>query len=125
MNVLVTGGTGTVGSHVVRELLARNVDVTVLTRDKAKATNLPPGVKTAEGDLNNPETVRRVFNGVEGVFLLNAVGQTESHEALLALTGMRNAGVKRLVYLSVQNADKAAWLPHFGPPGSNQPGTRP
>ena len=27
---------------------------------------------------------------------------------------MRFASVKRLVYVSVQNADVAAWLPHFG-----------
>jgi hypothetical protein len=32
----------------------------------------------------------------------------------MAVTGMRLAGIKRVVYLSVQDADTAAWLPHFG-----------
>jgi uncharacterized protein YbjT (DUF2867 family) len=32
----------------------------------------------------------------------------------MAVSGMRSAGVKRVVYMSVQDADKAAWLPHFG-----------
>ena len=41
MNILVTGGTGTVGSQVVRELLARGAQVQVLTRDPAKAAKLP------------------------------------------------------------------------------------
>ncbi len=114
MRVLVTGGTGTVGSHVVRELSARKADVAVLTRDPSKAAGLPAGVKAVQGDLNKPETVRRVFDGIDAVFLLNPVAQTEAHEGLLAVTGMRNAGVKRVVYLSVTDADKAAWLPHFG-----------
>ena len=114
MRVLVTGGTGTVGSQVVRELVGRKADVSVLTRDASKATRLPQGVNAVQGDLNKPETVRRVFNDTDAVFLLNPVAPTEAHEALLALTGMRNARVKRVVYLSVQDADKAAWLPHFG-----------
>lgn len=114
MHVLVTGGTGTVGSQVVRELVSRKADVSVLTRDRSRASKLPAGVKTVEGDLTKPATVRRVFDGVGAVFLLNSVSQTESHEALLALTGMRLANVQRVVYLSVQDVDKAAWLPHFG-----------
>jgi len=114
MKILVTGGTGSVGSQVVRALAARGEQVAVLTRDLRKAASLPPGVQAVEGDLLKPETVRSVFNGVDAVFLLNSVSQTESHEALLALTGMRLANVKRLVYLSVHDADKAAWLPHFG-----------
>jgi uncharacterized protein YbjT (DUF2867 family) len=32
----------------------------------------------------------------------------------MAVTAARLAGVKRIVYLSVYHADKAAWLPHFG-----------
>jgi uncharacterized protein YbjT (DUF2867 family) len=114
MHVLVTGGTGTVGSQVVRELLARNHEVSVLTRDKSKAETLPAAVKTVVGDLGEPETVRRVFKVVDGVFLVTVVSPKETHEGLMALTGMRLAGTKRVVYLSVQAADTAAWVPHFG-----------
>lgn len=112
MQILVTGGTGTVGSAVVRELLARKQQVSVLTRDGSKP--LPAGVTAVEGNLLDPASVRRIFTGVDAVFLLNAVSQTEASEALMAITGMRTAGVKRVVYLSVHDADKAAWLPHFG-----------
>ena len=114
MKVLVTGGTGTVGSQVVNELVARKCDVGVLTRDPKKAASLPSGVTPVEGNLLEPGTVRRVFDGTDSVFLVNTVSPTEAHEGLLALTGMRLAGVKRIVYLSVQDADVAAWLPHFG-----------
>ena len=114
MHVLVTGGTGTVGSQVVRELLARNIEVSVLTREASKANTLPRGVKAVVGDLGEAESVRCVFRDVDGVFLVTVVSPKEAHEGLMAVTGMRLAGTKRVVYLSVQDADKAAWLPHFG-----------
>jgi uncharacterized protein YbjT (DUF2867 family) len=113
MSILVTGGTGTVGSAVVKELTGKGADVRVLTRDPAK---LKPqkGITAVQGNVLEPATVRRVFDGVDSVFLLNPVSQTEASEALMAITGMRLAQVKRIVYLSVHHADQAAWLPHFG-----------
>ena len=114
MRVLVTGGTGTVGSHVVRELLKRGAEVNVLTRDPGKAKNLPVGATATLGNLLEPATVRRVFEGIDGVFLLNGLSQTEAHEGLMAVCGMRLARVKRVVYLSVHRVEQAAWLPHFG-----------
>jgi uncharacterized protein YbjT (DUF2867 family) len=114
MSVLVTGGTGTVGSQVVKDLVARGADVKVLTRSPEKSAGLPHGVTTVAGNLLEPETVRRVFDGVEAVFLLNGVSPTEAHEGLMAVCGMRLAKVNRLVYLSVHHVEDAAWLPHFG-----------
>ncbi len=114
MKILVTGGTGTVGSQVVRELIARKVDVRVLTRSADKAKSLPAGAQGVTGDLLDPATVRSVFKGMDGVFLLNAVSATEAHEGLMAVNGIRMAGVKRLVYMSVHSADRAPHLPHFG-----------
>jgi uncharacterized protein YbjT (DUF2867 family) len=113
MNILVTGGTGTVGSQVVRGLSGTPHKVKVLTRDPAKAATLPR-VEAVAGNLREPATVRRVFDGIDAVFLVNTVSQTEATEGLMAVSGMREAGVKRVVYVSVQDADKAAWLPHFG-----------
>ena len=113
MRILVTGGTGTVGSQVVEALLARGVDVSVLTRNPEKA-RLPASVALVQGDLGEVETVRRVFTDVDGVFLVNVVGPTELQEGLLPLTAMRGTGVRHIVYLSVHHADEAAYLPHFG-----------
>ena len=59
-------------------------------------------------------TVRSVFDGFEKVFLLNHATPTEASEALMAVTAMRTASVKHIVYLSVHHTEKAAWLPHFG-----------
>jgi uncharacterized protein YbjT (DUF2867 family) len=114
MKILVTGGTGTVGSQVVKELVARGASVSVLTRDAGKAAGLPAGVTAVQGNLQDPSTVRRVFDGMDGVFLINPVSPTETHEGLMAVSGIRAAKVKRLVYLSVHNLDACPWAPHFG-----------
>lgn len=114
MKALVIGGTGTVGSLVVGELVKRNVDVQVLTRDAAKAPSLPRGAVAITGDLLDPKTIRKVFQGIDGVFLLNALGPAETHEGLMAVNGARLGGVERIVYLSVHDVEKAPHLPHFG-----------
>src|SRR5262245_59721000 len=100
MNVLVTGGTGTVGSQVVQELMSRGVGIQVSSRNAAKLKSLPSGVSGVEGDLGKPETVRCVFKGVDAVFLVNAVSPTETFEGLMAVTGMMLSGVERIVHLS-------------------------
>ena len=112
MKVLVLGGTGTVGSHVARELLGKGADVSVLTRDPKKA--VPAGARAVPGDLLDPGTIRSAFAGRDAVFLLNAVSATECHEGLMAVNGARMAGVKKVVYLSVHRVDEAPHLPHFG-----------
>ncbi|MDM7923791.1 MAG: NmrA family NAD(P)-binding protein [Pyrinomonadaceae bacterium] len=114
MKILVLGATGTVGSQVVAELLGRGVEVSALTRSKESAAKLPAGVAAEIGDLQDPDTIRSVFNGKDAVFLLNAVSQTETNEGLMAVNGMQMAGVKKVVYLSVPRLEDAPHLPHFG-----------
>jgi uncharacterized protein YbjT (DUF2867 family) len=113
MKILVVGGTGTVGSEVVRQLQARGEQVFALTRSAEHASKLPKGVTGVVGDLLDPSTLG-VFAGMEAVFLLNPVSTTETFEGLLGLNGARDAGVKRIVYMSVHNLDRAPHLPHFG-----------
>ncbi|MEP7064487.1 MAG: NmrA family NAD(P)-binding protein [Gemmatimonadota bacterium] len=113
MKILVVGGTGTVGSEVVRQLLGGGAEVFAMTRSPEHASKLPQGVKGVVGDLMDPSTLG-VFQGMEAVFLLNPVSTTEVFEGLLGVNGARDAGVKRIVYLSVHNLDRAPHLPHFG-----------
>jgi len=112
MNVLVLGGTGTVGSRVVRELLTRGADVSLLTRDAKKP--VPSGARAVVGDLLDPGTIRTAFVGRDAVFLLTALGTSECHEGLMAVNGCRLAGVRKVVFLSIHRLDEALHLPHFG-----------
>ncbi|CAO4139724.1 NmrA-like domain-containing protein [Methylorubrum thiocyanatum] len=112
MTILVTGATGTVGRHVVDNLAKRGADVRALVRDPAKA-GLPAGVALAQGDLLDVDALRSAFQGVSTLFLLNAVVPDEFTQALVALNVAREAGVRRVVYLSVIHSDVYVNVPHF------------
>ncbi|MFS0771138.1 SDR family oxidoreductase [Sphingomonas sp. 1P08PE] len=112
MTILVIGATGRVGRHVVDQLVQREADVRVLSRDPAKA-NFPAGVEVVQGDLLDVDTVRSAFTSVRTLFLLNAVTGDEFTQAIITLNLAREAGVTRVVYLSVFEADRAVNVPHF------------
>lgn len=112
MTILVTGATGTVGRQVVEHLVKRGADVRALVRDLSKA-NFPAGVGVVQGDLLDVDSLRSAFSGVSTLFLLNAVVPDEYTQALIALNVAREAGIKRIVYLSVIHSDRYVNVPHF------------
>ena len=112
MTILVTGATGTVGRQVIEQLVKRGADIRALVRDPAKA-NLPAGVTVVQGDLLDVDAMRGAFSGVSTLFLLNAVAPDEFTQALIALNLAREAGVERIVYLSVIHGDRYVNVPHF------------
>lgn len=113
MKILVTGGTGTVGGAVARELLKRGADVRVLARKQPQAGKLPDGVEVAIGDLLDPVSVEQAMRGVDKLFLLNAVSPDELTLALIAYGIARRVGVKHVTYLSVFRVDHFRDVPHF------------
>lgn len=112
MTILVTGATGTVGRQVVAHLARQGADVRALVRDPAKAS-FPAGVSIAQGDLLDVDSLRSAFSGVSTLFLLNAVVPDEYTQALIALNLAREAGIERIVYLSVIHSDRYVNVPHF------------
>jgi uncharacterized protein YbjT (DUF2867 family) len=112
MTILVTGASGTIGRQVIEQLVQRGVAVRALVRDPAKA-GFPAGVGVVQGDLMDPDSLRGAFAGVSSLFLLNAVVPDEFTQALIALNLAREAGVDRLVYLSVIHSDRFVNVPHF------------
>lgn len=112
MTILVTGSTGNVGRQVVEQLVQRGASVRALVRDPAKA-NFPAGVDVAQGDMLDVDSLRRACDGVSTLFLLNAVTPDEYTQALIALNVAREAGIERIVYLSVIHSDRYLNVPHF------------
>jgi len=113
MNVLVVGGTGTVGSLVVQELLGRRERPRVLTRAPEKVAGLPTNVLGVVGDSAKPETLPPALQGVESVVLITAVSPHEAAEGLAVVEAAKKAGVRRLVFLSVHDVEKCPEAPHF------------
>ena len=111
----MTGGTGFIGSRVVRRLRDRGDDVVVLARSPDKAAGLDAQV--VEGDLGNAEAIRRGVEGCQAVFHIAAdyrVGMPKSKRESMydanvrgterVLDAAAGAGVDRIVYVSTVNA---------------------
>lgn len=113
MSILVVGGTGMVGSHVVCGLLTKGEAVRVLTRSAAQADVLPLGASGIIGDLRKPETLRWAMKGIDRVFLVSPLSLTEREEGLAAVAAANRAGVRHLVYLSMHHVEQAPHIPGF------------
>jgi UDP-glucose 4-epimerase len=74
--VLVTGGAGFIGSHVVEALVARGEDVVVLDDlSTGKRENVPDGVELVEGDIREPQA--ELFARVKPVTCFHLAAQAD------------------------------------------------
>jgi len=113
MKHLVLGGTGTVGSLVVKGLLARGEKVRVLTRSLERAGSLPRGAEAVIGDLSDPSTYEKSFADYENLFLVTANGPTDLMEGLAAANEAKRTRARRVVHLSIHDVEKCPEAPHF------------
>ena len=115
--VLVTGGTGFIGSNLTRALVEQGFEVKVFDNNfRGKSSNLNgilEEIEVVEGDIRNYEDVQRAVNGIETVFHLAYINGTEyfySRPRLVLDVGVRgqlnmidaaeDAGVKNFIYAS-------------------------
>lgn len=112
MKILAIGGTGTVGSQVVTELLRRGASVRALVRDGSQK-KLPAGVEPAVGDALDPVAVGKAMRGVDKLYLLNAVVPDELTQALIAYDLAKRLGLAHVVYHSVFKVESFKDVPHF------------
>jgi NADH dehydrogenase len=113
--ILVSGGTGMVGSAIVAELLRRGEPVAVLGRDKAKVQQAFAGtVEAREADVTKPASLAAAFEGIDVV--VNAVQiptspievprkgwtfeEVDYRGTVSQVEAAKAAGVKRFLYVS-------------------------
>jgi uncharacterized protein YbjT (DUF2867 family) len=98
MRHLILGGTGTVGSAVVNELLARGEkNVRVLTRSPEKAAKLPPGTTSVIGDLGDPTTHPAILCRLRHPVSLNLVTPGTARRPGSVVNQARRQKAKRIV----------------------------
>lgn len=116
MKAVVTGGSGFIGSNIVRHLCEEGHDVTVVDNFRSGyRSNLEPfrQIRLIEGDIRNRDVVVQAVAGVDVIFHLAAsVGNTRSIEhpiedseinvmgTLNILEAARKHGVRKIVYSS-------------------------
>ena len=111
----MTGGTGFIGSRVVKRLRDRGDDVVVLARSPEKAAGLAADV--VQGDLGDADAIRRGMEGCQAAFHIAAdyrVGMPKSKRESMYEANVRgtervldaaaDAAVDRVVYVSTVNA---------------------
>lgn len=117
--ILVTGATGTVGRPLVDALLAAGAHVRAASRHPA-ATSPEQGTSRVDDrfesvrfDLTDPATWSASFTGVETMFLLRPPQVANvARDVAPAMSAARAAGVRHVVLLSVQGADRLRVVPH-------------
>lgn len=103
--VLVTGGTGMLGTRVVAELVRRGRTVRVLSRRPGTGA---PGVEHVVGNLATGEGVDDALAGVVAVVHCASEPRKPAHDvdaAARLLIAARRAGVEHLVYISIVGVD--------------------
>ncbi|HEX6870597.1 MAG TPA: NAD-dependent epimerase/dehydratase family protein, partial [Micromonosporaceae bacterium] len=118
MLVLVTGGTGFIGSHSAAEMLRAGHRVRLLVRDRGRAALAlaglgvhPDAVDLAFGDVTDPASVDRAVHGCDAVLHAGSVYSFDARDharmravnALstdVVLTRARAAGVDPIIYVS-------------------------
>jgi uncharacterized protein YbjT (DUF2867 family) len=123
--ILVTGGNGFVGGHVVHELREKNHEVRCLVRDRRKAERLESwGCEVVEGDMTDPSSLERAAAGADVVVHLVAIRQGKPEEFQRIMVGgtrdllktAKEAGVKRFVLMSALGTSEETKdaLPYYG-----------
>lgn len=114
MKILVTGGAGFIGSHVVRHLLLDRFEVTVFDSFvTGKRSAVPEGARVIEGDLRDADALKRAVTGAESIVHLAALVSVPLSVEDPALTDAVNIagtrtlfdaaaqeGIRRIVYAS-------------------------
>jgi UDP-glucose 4-epimerase len=114
MKVLVTGGAGFIGSHLVDALVAAGHGVRVFDDlSTGRKENVHPDAELVVGSLADPAAVASAVEGTELVFHQGALGavprsvadplttdRVNVHGTLAVLKGASDAGVRRVVFAS-------------------------
>jgi uncharacterized protein YbjT (DUF2867 family) len=102
-HILVTGGTGTLGSCVIPRLRDAGCKIRVLSRSSRKAEE---GIEFVTGDLATGEGVKAAVEGAD--IIVHCAGSAKGDEvkALNLVRAASGTGVRHLVYISVVGADR-------------------
>ena len=107
--ILLTGATGTVSSEVINHLRNKGHRLIALTRNPAYAAGLEnKGLEVRIADLEKLWTLPDAFREVDTLWLVNSPGARAPEQSSNAVWAARQAGVKRVVRLSVICAEHDA-----------------
>jgi NADH dehydrogenase len=125
VKVLVTGGTGFIGRHVVQAIVAAGHDVRALVRERKGGANAAAlGAELVEGDMTDAASLRIAAQGVDAVVHLVAIrqGKPEAFQRIMVegtrdlLAAAKEVGATRFVHMSALGASEETkdLVPYYG-----------
>lgn len=100
--VLVLGATGTIGSHIVKELDDKDVHLRIASRKQDTVNQLRrEGKDGVYLDLDKPETFALALAGVDRVFLLTGYSVAMLTQSKTLVDAAKKAGVRHIVHVGV------------------------
>ena len=110
--ILITGGTGQIGRHLVQELKNHKIPFKVMVRrEEARASLEAKGIKAVLGDFTQPGSYIPALAGIQEIFLLSTLHPDLVGQEGAFLTAAGQAGVRRVVRLSAIGANPASSSP--------------
>ena len=106
--ILVTGATGTVGTHVVAGLLAKGEQVVAATRHATPVA----GAEARRFDITDPATIADAFKGVDRAYVLVPSGHLNVEDLLKPLIAFAAASGVKVVLQSVFGVDADDEIPY-------------
>src|SRR5918995_2809712 len=108
MRILITGGTGFVGSHSAAALLAAGHDVRILARSPTRVAGTlaalgaaPAAVEIVEGDVLDRTAIDRALMGVDAVLHAASIYSLDSRRAA-EMQQVNVEGMRQLIELAVE-----------------------
>lgn len=126
--VLVAGGTGFIGSQIVKQLLRYGHKVIVMTRNPDRARgSVPAGADLRQGDVHDKASLEKAMLGVEAVVAAvqfpnhpvenprkgHTYVKVDGEGTIRLVEAAHKAGVKRFIYLSGAGAREGRTEPWF------------
>jgi uncharacterized protein YbjT (DUF2867 family) len=115
---LITGATGNIGTEVIKSLetIGTNYKIIAGVRNIAKARQLFPDFKNLDYrdfDFEDPQTFDKALDNIDCIFLLRPphISDVDKYFKPLIQT-ITKKGIKRIIFLSVQGAEKSKVIPH-------------
>lgn len=110
--ILLTGITGNIGSATAHHLLEKGVQFRALTRDLAKAASWAErGVELVQGDLQDPEAVKKALVGIDRALLVMPNGEHQERAELAFVNTAKEAGLTWIIKLSSPEAVRGTTSP--------------
>ena len=113
MKLLVLGGTGGTGRHVVSQGLEKGHAVTVLARESARVDIQHERLRIVEGDVTNNAALGKAMRGQDAVISAIGRGMSFRSENLIErsvpgiLVTMQTHGIRRLMFTSAMGVGES------------------